>query len=489
MTLSLQLTVPKDAVLYHEDVTCLVTLKNSGSRPLAMGFPPVDSSMPVIHVLDLSTGVEQKYRRPAASQKSFFPDFSLAPGAELAETLSLWDIVPPQYPGEYAIKVGWKYNTAGYATSNTVRVTVLASTPAGLHTVDAEGGYGAMKYGVWVEMASRPFQLVRCGFSLAPGRPVVDVQPVVPCAPGCRPVLSAPASGVGLGSHWIARIEEGWLKIVHADKNLGISGEMQLALPSDDMQIVPPLYSDPAADKATRPAGALLLCQNVPGYRQFGLYPVVFSAQTVKAENTVTLPGAKPLWIASHARAQHDRLVTYVQSEGETFSLSSAPWPQPGETSVDARQLSQWQGRFLAAHAVVDREGAVCGGVLFIDASEEVPKLLLAAWTLPPGGKFAVTARHAIPWHPSEQILHTKVAVSDRGVAAALVCDGQEKWHIYDGEGAIRLLPGELEKTRQPLEIAFLGGDGEPLLICGTVTLGFRVARLDGSPLPPIPPK
>ncbi|MBW2143630.1 MAG: hypothetical protein JRG75_04450 [Deltaproteobacteria bacterium] len=489
MTLSPQLAVSKNEVLYQEDVTCLVTLKNTGSSPISMGFPSVDSSMPIIHVLDLSAGGDRKYSRPEESQKGFFPDFVLSPGTELEESVSLWNIVPQQHPGEYDIRVGWAYSDTEYATSNSVRVKVLPSTPAGLNTVNAEGGYGALKYGVWVDMANRPFMIMRGAFYLTPGLPIGDVQPITQCSPDCKPMLSAPASGVSLGSHWIAWVEEGMLKIVHAHKNLGVSGEMQLTLPTSDIQIVAPLYSDPPADTRTRPDGAMLLFKKLPGYEQFALYPVEFTTQTVKAESPVTLPGNQPLWITSHARSQNDRLVSYIQSEGEIFTLSSAPWPKPGSGSVGIKQLSQWKGRFLSAHAVVGRDGAVFGGLLFITDSEEGPKVLLTAWTLLPSGEFKMTTEHDMEWHPSEQISQTKVAVNDNGLTAALLCDGQEKWHIYDGNGAIHPVPAEFEKTKQPIEIAFLGGDEEPLLICGTVALGFRVSRLDGSPLPPIPPK
>jgi len=489
MTLSLQLTVSKDEILYQEDVAFLVTLNNTGLDPVTMGFPSVDNSMPVIHVLNLSTGVDQKHSRPEESQGNFFPDFTLVPGTKLEESVSLWNIVPQQNPGEYHIKVGWAYNDTEYALSNTVRVKILPSTPAGLNTVSSEGGYAALKYGVWVEMANRPFKIMRGAFALMPGSPIGDVQPVAECSPGCKPVMSAPASGEGIGCHWIAWVKEGMLKIVHAHKNLGVSTEMQLTLPNNGIQIVSPLYSDPPADKESRPNGAMLLYQNVPGHKQFALYPVEFTAQTVMAENPVMLPGKQPLWITSHARSQDDRLVTYVQSEGETFTLSSAPWPKQGESSVDIKQLSQWQGRFLSAHAIADRDGAVCGGILFITESEAGPKVMLVAWTYLASGEFNITEQHDIKWHPSEQISETKVGVSDNGVTAALLCDGQEKWHIYDGEGAIHPVPFEFEKTKQPIEIAFLGGDEEPLLICGTVSLGFKVARLDGSPLPPIPPK
>ena len=112
-------------------------------------------------------------------------------------------------------------------------------------------------------------------------------------------------------------------------------------------------------------------------------------------------------------------------------------------------------------------------------------KLVVIPWTLDENNKFEIQSEHAIDWEPANLIQKAIMRVSDGGRPVALFTDVEETWHIYDGKGKILPMPATYQKTKQLIEIGFINGISDPLLICGTIQNGFKIIQLDGSPIPP----
>ena len=117
---------------------------------------------------------------------------------------------------------------------------------------------------------------------------------------------------------------------------------------------------------------------------------------------------------------------------------------------------------------------------------EDAPRRLsLISWRVSGENVVDKQEEQTIDWHPNEPVREARIGVSDSGTTAALIADAEGKWQVFDGQGNLQPVPPEFEKSKQPMELAFMGGVGEPILICGTIHNGFKIIQLDGSPIPP----
>jgi hypothetical protein len=488
--LDVSLTIKRNAVIYQQDVDCLVTLKNSGSSPILMGFPPVDRSMPILRVTRISTGDTQQYQRLEDPSPNFFSDFTLAAGDVQESSFSLRNIVPWLSPDEYEITVLWQYdNSSRRAESNSVRLTVLPNVPANLSLVDAVGGQGGFRFGVWLNTSTSPPTIFRGGFSFLPGEDVLDIIEVAPASKDSHPLLAAAIPGSPLNSHWIAWIDDNVIRYSHIHKKLGVLTPRYLPLSSGQWEIVPPLQSNPALNNSERPEGGMLLCGGEKTDKNFKLKSVQFLDGEAKILSETTLPGPKPLWTTSHVLGSGERYVTYLQSEGQNISLYLVSWPGMKGALQNPKRLSFWTGKFLEANSGIGQEGVIRGGLLLQDWKDN-SKVELINWSLLHDKLILKEQKQIINWFAVQQITGAKIGINDAGLIAVIIQSGEGDLYGLDSEGKLNKIPEEVSKDLLVYEIGFAGGWEEPVLLTGSASKGFRILRFNGSPLPmPSSPK
>jgi hypothetical protein len=207
-TLHISLTIDDARLLYQQDTYCSITLQNDGAHPIDILVPPLDVSLPIVRVIDVRTGAEETYRRKPPPRSMPHEPGQLLPGDSVKSGFSLFDIVPCLPPGDYDICTTWEFNGGeGMAESLAARLKVLPTTPKSISMADAFGGYGNLKYGVWVNLAGdpdEPGKIVRNRFSFEAGGGVSHVLEVADCGRTCRPVVSSPAVGTVAASQWVA---------------------------------------------------------------------------------------------------------------------------------------------------------------------------------------------------------------------------------------------------------------------------------------------
>jgi hypothetical protein len=487
MTLKLDLTVTEPRLLYQQDTHCVARLGNAGVVPVEVGIPPLDRTLPIVHVFNVQTGAEDEYRRKGRSRTMPLGPGAMAPGASLDSEFRLLAIVPQLPPGYYDIRVIWEYNGGGRrAESQFVRVQVLGTTPKSLKLVEAVGGRGGYKFGVSVNLSGDPDEpprILRSSFALMTNGGVEDVLPVSECSLSCRPVMSAPAVGEPLRSHWIAWVDGQTVHYVHVDDNLGVGDQQSFPLPSSAMEIVPPLYGAPVESPSVSAPGGILLYQGAVGGPEFSLHSVWLTHEQAKGLGAVNLPGPKPLWIMSHVRSSNQWLVTYLQTDGAQLSLCLASWPGIQSSLPGPIPLADWPGELICAGATMGKDDLIMGGLLMWKMREDgLRRLVLMSWKVSPDNA-CDSQEQVIDWRPDAPVREARIGIRDDGQAAALIMNEDGTWQAFDGEG-VQPVPGDLRKSKQPLELGFMNGIGKPVLIAGTVGLGFKVVGLDGSPLP-----
>jgi len=489
MTMKLNLTVMQPTLLFQQDTGCIVKLENVGSAPLEVDLPPFDPTLPIVHVVSIQTGAEDEYRRRESPQAIRVGPTSMVAGASEDIEFGLLEVVRQLAPGYYDIRVAWEYNGgAQRAVSQFVRVKVLPTTPKSLELVEAVGGRGGYKFGAWVNLSgnpNEPSRIVRSSFALMAGGGIKDVLTITECSLSSRPVLSAPASGTALRNHWIAWIDGRRLNYTHVDEQLGVLRCQHMKLPENGVEIVAPLYSDMVLDTTVRPEGSALLYQSAPDGSHFRLQTLQLTSKKAAPRGEATFAGLKPLWIISHVRSAEQRLVTYLQAEGTQLALHLAPWPGIRSNLVRPTRLADWTGSFVAAGATLGEDNSIRGGVLMWKMFEDAPRrLVLISWRVSGENVVDRQEEQTIDWHPNDPVREARIGVSDSGTTTALIADAEGKWQVFDGQGNLQPVPPEFEKSKQPMELAFMGGVGEPILICGTIRNGFKIIQLDGSLIP-----
>ena len=486
MILLLHFTIEQAVVFYQQDSMCHVSLTNAGQAAIQITEPKTDETLPIVYVLDIHTGVEEVYRGNQSPHVSPEP-LSLLPGQKKECSFSLLSDIPNLPPGEYDISVGWEYNEGQEtARSNTVRVKVVQSTPTSLSLANTVGGRSGHKHGTWVDVANDPPCVMYGGFDLNLGGGMKNVTKIAPLKELVHPVISSPVNRTPLRSHWLAWLDKKGVNYTHIDKKSGILKPQCLKFKGIEAEIITPFYGAKTKDPQVRPEGLVLVCSKTPTATQFLGQTIRLSTKKAEVIGQAEFHGPKPLWIANHARSEQQLLMTYLQTDGNTLTLNSAPWP--GITSEFSRptRLAALKGQFLAADAVLVNDGVIRGGILMWKHLEGTPnRLVVVTWTLDENNKFELQPEHAIDWEPADLIQTAIMRVSDGGRPVALFTDVEETWHIYDGKGKVLPMPAPYQKTKQLIEIGFINGISDPLLICGTVQNGFKIIQLDGSPIPP----
>lgn len=492
MSLRVQFTLEKTELLYQQNAYCTVLLKNIGSSQLAVSVPPMDVSNPTVYLMNVQTGVEDAYQRMPGARKIDPGPGELSPGDDVESGFYLFSIVPELEPGHYDMRITWAYNNGlAIAESETTRIKVLPTTPKNLQMANAFGGHGDLKYAVWINLAGDPNEppnIIRSRFTLKEGGGVSDVILVASGTVSCKPVLSSPMVGKVAASQWIAWIDNKELHFTHVDDELGVSEPQNLPLALDGIEIIPPLYSAEVEDTRVRPPGGVLLQHSLPEANQFRLDSVQLAPGGAKSLGHLIIPGEKPLWAMSHVLSSKQWLVTYLQKQDGGLLLSYSLWPGMHVENIQPVNLALWKSQLITASACVDAEDTIHGGILMWKTPNDKPRrLVLETWTFK--GEDIATKEHPLEWRPNQLIKDARISVSDTGLPAALIADQEGNWFITVNGGELKPLPPEIQKTRQAIEIVFMGGIADPLLVCGTVSRGFNILQLDGSPLPPTVPK
>ena len=480
--LILDCDIPKAVVFYQQDLACTATLTNKGPGEIFLNIPSQDRTQPTVHLLETKTGAERICQREMPPMATIMEPGRLPAGESLEIPFRLLEITGYLEPGEYEIRLDWKYNRGtAVAHSPPKPLRVLPTTPKSLRFVDGVGGQGVTKFGAWVNLTGDPPQVMVSRFVLRPGLPVDDVQNLGDCRALTQPVIAAPALGQILKGHWIAWTDEKNLYYAHADPVLGVSNVHSMTLPAAEAQVLSPLQNDPVTDTTVRPNGSLLM--GLESGTQFVLQTVSLTSGRAAFGPNARIAGPKPDWIVSHFRSDGRRLTTYVRTENGKVLLYSMPWP--GTEARAPQRLGEWPGSLLGAGAGIWGVNTISGGLLIRKSSQGAFSLVLICWSLSTENEFKLTGEHDIGWDGNVPIRQACIRISSAGRVVALLCDGLGKWHVYiPGEG-MKPVPPPFDHTLQPIDIAFLEGVGEPILICGTLTRGFVVIRLDGSPIPP----
>lgn len=483
-SLQLYLAIKKNPVILQEDVQCVVLLKNKGASPLTVKFPGLDRSMPLVRVSSVSTDEVRQYQRPPDTSPHFSSELTLAAGAVLENSFSLRDIVPWLSPDEYNITVFWRYdNETRLAASNSVGLVVLPDSPANLQLVDAVGGQGGLRYGVWLNSKNRPPAIFHAGFSFSAGGGVQDILEVEAAGPDARPVATVAPPGSPLQGQWIAWLDHEMINFTQVDAKRQVLPPRQLPLPDGTWEIVPPLAGDAAAADSDQPTGALLLCGSGKTAAEFRLQSVRLGKDRAERVAHATLPGPKPLWLKNLVLTGGKQYLAYLQSEGENVALYLVSWPGMKGDLSKPRRLFSWSGNLLAAQAAVGRDSVMRGGIL-LQNRQDTSRIALVNWSMPHDTLRFTEQQQSMNWFAEQQITSAAIGISDSGQTAVIIQSGEGDWYGAAGDGPLTKIPEEVTKDLLVLEVGFADGQGEPLLLTGSEADGFRILQFDGSPLP-----
>ena len=485
MALEVTLAVKVATLLYLQDTACIFTIKNLGPGPVTMPVPSMERSQPALHVTNVRSGAEQTLRRYVAPKGSRAAPGELPAGNSVEAGFSLSDFVPALDPGDYDLRVTWEFNEGrDRAQSTSVRLTVLPVTPKSLLTVPAVGGKGGVLFATWVNLLSQPApSIVRAQISLRPGRTVNVLGRVTDCQASTRPVLSAPAAGQGLSSHWIAWVDGERFKFLHDGGDLGVSKLESVKLSGGDAEIVEPLYSSRVENETVRPPGAALLVFRGTDATRFAVQTVELAPGKATAGRAAALSGAKPTWMSAQFRTGGQKVVLFVQADGGRAILSVSAWRGVNGDGAGAIKLTDWRGKFISGGAMTDAKNVTHGGALLLVEDKGAVKPVFVDWSCSAFNEFKEVKRQDVEWPANMAITDASVAVNDSGKTAALLRDGAGRWHVFV-DGKVQPVPPQFLQTQLPIQLGFLNGTGEPLLICGAVASSLNVVRLDGSNLP-----
>jgi len=485
MVLLIYLAIDQAVFFYQQDTICSIRLVNSSQSNMTVPMLGTDTISPIIYTCNTNTGQENVYKnRPPSRSRS--KSTILAPGEEIEDQFSLLSQIPDLPPGEYEISVGWEYNETEIARSNAVQIKILPSAPARLNMVNMIGGKSGNKLAAWVDLANKPHSILLSGIDLNPGGGIVELTKIAKCDQLTDPILSSPVNKTPLRSKRIAWISGKELNYAYFDQDTTKIKPRKLKLSATDPQLLAPLYSIGSSDHRALQDSLALIYSSLTADNKFQLQTVRISAKKAELIGQAELPGSKPIWTANHAHSEQNFLMTYIQAEANTLRLHSAPWPGTIRGHLHPKPLAEFKGKFLAADAALVNDGVVRGGILMRKYTEGAPnKLVIIPWTLDEDSKFELQSEHTIDWEPVDLIQAAIMRVSDGGRPVALFTDVEETWHIYDGKGKLLPMPATYQKTKQLIEIGFINGISDPLLICGTTNNGFKIIQLDGSPIPP----
>ena len=484
MPIDVGLKVASTELLYQESTLCEVTVKNAGPTPVAVPSPRANPSMPSVRVLDVKTGEETVYKGqdpPGAAPRQVYEQ--IQPGKSLAMAFRLYHKIPLLDPGLYDVSAISEAVGAAKAESKAIRITVLPTTAKSLSTAYVAGGLSAMVYGAWVNVEADPPQIVRSRFEVLPGAFVSGVFPLAEGDIRAVPVPSAPPNGSPANSQWVGWLTGQTLCALHFDERLGASDVRKVKLAGAAMAIVPPLRTDPIRDTRVRPEGDALIMLSDPDGMAWQLDVVHLTEKKLALVKETRMTGARPVWIHSYSLSDGRGWLVYAQEVESATSLGLSPWPAEAGLSREPAQAAQWEGRFVAGGAALDRQDVLHGACLLWVGDGASLRLEAACWQVKSGHEYTEKSRQQVGWDATNEIAQAIVRVNLRGEPAFLIQDQEGSWSYCDLRGC-KPLPGPLATTKFPLDLAFISGEINPALICAEQGKGFRIVTLEGEPVP-----
>jgi hypothetical protein len=482
MSLIVEFKMEKTTLLSQENPLCHLSAKNDGNGPVRVSSPGASPDVPALRITELKTGIETLQHQPAHPPGTAYQE--LAAGKKLEYAFQLHSITNLALPAEYEVAAVLYYDVdAKRAESKPVTLKVIPVTPRGLSLVNVQGGWAAIVYGVSVNAASDPPQIVRYCFEVMPEGGVADARPVANANLRAAPELSAPPNNSVAHAHWIAWKEEGGLAFTHFDAALGALSVGRWRPQEPEFAIVAPLAAEIPKDPAARPEGAALLwvgdaARHLSAFQVVQLTPDGKSAPGGRCEAGTT----RPVWMMTHIRSDGTRLVTYSHDSPQGTTLAVRAWPK-ANVPTEAKRLAAWPGNCLGGGALMTQDDTILGATLIRGPQRDGAKVELIVWSLDSENKFAERLRHSIPWNYNTPVRQSIVRLSPGGHVAALLADETGRWSLFDDTGGVRGLPAGLSDARLPLDVAFLN-DSDAVLIAGQAAQGFKLMMTNGDPLP-----
>ncbi len=487
MTLKVELSIEKTQLLIGENPICSVRLKNTGRESLEIMQPLGGGGMPAFRMVNRMTGEDR-----------IFYGYVEKSGIPTTQLLAPDEVVPLQIPllhnlktltaGEYLISAVYQFNN-GRNQAESEPVKVIVRSPA-VRNLFLDSVQGSSVYGVGINQAAEPVEIVAIRFDLMTGGGVGMTEVVGNGDLQSKPYISLPNNLAASAGNWIAWLENNALKFTHFDENLGVSAVGSFVLPSANAEIVPPLYIQADAPWGRRAPGDVLLWSGGEGSLQSSLNVVhlVSTEKEVAAKPGIKInfSARRPVWAMQHIRSNGTRLVTYLEAVNDQLNLSAISLPGQGDRAAECNKIWSLQGDLVAAGATMGLDDVVRGAVLVWTGSGDSQKLELIGWSLDNNGGLTEHYRHTLPWSPMVPVGSARVRVRENGVPAVLLSTLEVEWFVFDGYGKTTTVPETYKETRLAIDLAFLNGS-EVVLLCEEKNGGFTVKRMDGSNLPVAP--
>ncbi len=481
MSLHVELVIEKSVLLCQENPGCKLVLVNSGAATASVAHPELNPDVPILRVLDTKTGIETLHKKePRLSGTDYVP---LAPGAKIEFEFSLASIVSLPIPTEYEISALVPCAGARPAESKPVKVRIVPVTPRNLTLVSAAGRWSAVQYGVSVNVASDPPQVVRHGFRIMSEGGVFDARPVMDSHLRAAPIASVPPNGVVTDSHWIGWVENGTVSITHFNVQLGASPLVHWKCVEPELALVAPLVAETPDDSGGRSPGAALVwvgdsARGLSAFQVLSLAPQSKPGRTARYQ----IGTARPAWMLAHVRATGIRLVTYSLNEAGEATLWWRAWPDSCG-GAEARRVATWPGRCLGGGGLLTRHDTLEGACLVQGPQKTGAGIELINWQIDAEGNFSEGERAAMPWGYSVLVSENSIFVGPGGSKFSLLADADGAWSAFDAHGEAKPLPAGVNHTRLPLAAGFLD-ESQVALVVGQFAQGFKLMMVNGESLP-----
>ncbi len=486
MPLEVRLEIERTDLLVQENPYATIAFTNTGKAPIQYLHPAGHENSPMMRVIDVRTGAEtmQVGHSPHAGEQPT----PLLPGQTVTHRFKLRTRLNLTLPGEYqvsAIMLGDLGKERG--ESNKVTVKIKPASSRAISITSVSGGWASVSYLFSINPMVEPTQITRhvVGFTNESG--VDDARLICKAPMLAEPVGSSPRNRSVATNHWIAWIEDDSMRFVYFDGDKGeATSPGKWTLPGKESMIVAPLNIEPRTDRTKPPAGAALVWTGDPVSRTSFVQVVDLpSPGKATAGSKAVLTSYRPLDIASHARSDGKRLMTYIESSGAGISLHTMPWPDQALASNPPKKLAEWKAEFVpgGAGAVLDKEDTVRGATLMLTDPDTNPKPVIVKWSLDSKQQFTQEAADPVEWPYAKVIRRAIVRVGPDGTPAALLGDMEGNWFFYDGYESVKPVPAELAMTGMPLEMVFVDR-GRPILIGSVPSRGLKLLYPDGKGLP-----
>ena len=484
MPLLLDFQIEKTTLLVQENPVCRIVASNNAAGPLKVAAPGASPEVPILRITDLKTGIETFQHGHKHGGVPGIAYQEVAAGRTLECEFPLASIARLTLPVEYEASAILPYEMgAKQAESKAIKLKIIPVTPRDLSIVNVQGGWASVVYGVSVNAASDPPQIVRHRFDLFTEGGVGDARPVAKAPLRATPVLSSPPNQSVAHAHWIAWREGGGVAFTHFEAGLGSLPTGTWACPAPEFEIVAPLATEAVTDPARRPDGAALIWMSDPARQTAGFQVITFTSDgKAMVGSSGPAEAQRPAWMMSHIQSKGRRLLTCVVAEGKGCKLLARPWPQPGVPG-EAKVLAKWPGTCHGGGALMIADDSIRGATLVRGPQSDGAKLELVTWKMGPQGEFVERARHKISWPFQSQVSRAVVRIGPSGKAVALLAGEDGRWQFFDDEAGLQPLPATVAATQLPLDIVFMS-DAEPVLIMGRMSQGFDLMMPNGDPMP-----